>query len=610
MTAHFTLSQFWDVLAGALALSGDAFRQTVAVPTGLTPSLLVVFVAGLSLAIGQSFVLFVNRVTPVRFALSLLISAALFVVGYLVLVLSAWLITLLPWSIHVPLHTILVVFAMSYAPILFGCFGALPYFGRPLLWGLSIWHLLALVVGFSAVGGIPLFVAAAYVAFGWGVVQIAQHTIGQPLANLGRGIANAAAGVTLATESEEIVAAIEAELKQASSREQRRATSVQPVHTLQDPARSRSVLGVLIGLTTFAIVAYIIMIMLAPMHHALFGFQAGWPRLIQFIFDLAWIGVIAFVVAAFMAPLETLGYWAGWYGETVNTAAIGVSTTVSTGAVATAGGGKKISRYLVYLDGISQSSSHYLPDVETFLDALVKALPADVALIRGLMTYSVFNKPLDEDKAFGFLWALLDKVRFAHPASVLGMFINLRNITIVSVSADSRYGPLYNLGIAQVIYDALMAKGYKRGSGVPVTLIGYSGGGQMSAASAAFLKMAIKAPVDVISLAGVMSGTADFLQIESFEHLFGDKDSVQRFGEIIFASRWKIFSSSNWNKARKLGKIRFVLLGPVGHQVPGGLLDPAARLPDGRSNLQQTIDDITHILASERAPSAASAAPS
>ena len=609
MIAQFTLSQFWDVLAGALALSGDAFRQTAAMPSGLTPSLLVVFVAGLSEAIGQSVVLFVNRVTPVRFLVSLLISAALFVVGYLVLVLTAWLVTLLPWSVHVPLYTLFVVFAMSYAPILFGCFGALPYLGRPLLWGLSIWHLLALVVGFSAVSGTPLLVAAAYVAFGWGVVQIVQHTIGQPLANLGRDIANAAAGVTLATESDEIVAAIEANLKQASSREGQRAKSAQSDHPIGDPARSRDVLWVFIGLTTFAIVAYIVMIMLAPMHHALFGFQAGWPRLIQFIFDLAWIGVIAFVVAAFMAPLETLGYWAGWYGETVNTAAIGVSTTVSTGAVATTGKGKKIARYLVYLDGISQSSSHYLPDVETFLDALVKALPADVALIRGLMTYSVFNKPLDQDKTFGFLWTMLDKVRFAHPASVLGLFINLRNVLIVAVSADSRYGPLYNLGIAQVIYDALIAKGYKRNSGVPVTLIGYSGGGQMSAASAAFLKMAIKAPVDVISLAGVMSGTADFLKIESLEHLFGDKDNVQRLGEIFFASRWKIFSASNWNKARKIGKIRFVLLGPVGHQVPGGLLDPEARLPDGRSHLQQTVDDVTKILAGERT-TGASPAPS
>ena len=35
-------------------------------------------------------------------------------------------------------------------------------------------------------------------------------------------------------------------------------------------------------------------------------------RVVQLPFDLLWIVVIAVIVAAFMAPFETLGWWAGW----------------------------------------------------------------------------------------------------------------------------------------------------------------------------------------------------------------------------------------------------------------------------------------------------------
>jgi len=79
---------------------------------------------------------------------------------------------------------------------------------------------------------------------------------------------------------------------------------------------------------------------------------------------------------------------------------------------------------------------------------------------------------------------------------------------IVAVSADRRYGLIYNQGIAQVIYNGLRQRGYE-----PVnTLIGYSGGGQMSVASAPYLSPAILAPIDAISLGGV--------RIAHLEHLY------------------------------------------------------------------------------------------
>jgi len=93
-----------------------------------------------------------------------------------------------------------------------------------------------------------------------------------------------------------------------------------------------------------------------------------------------------------------------------------------------------------------------------------------------------------------------------------------------------------------------------------------------------------------------MSGNSRFLELEQLYHMTGSKDHVQILGPIMFPSRWKIFTLSYWNRAVRLGRITFIPLGPVGHQVPGGMLDPVAVLPDGRTNLVEVLDNIDLIL--------------
>jgi predicted Abi (CAAX) family protease len=87
------------------------------------------------------------------------------------------------------------------------------------------------------------------------------------------------------------------------------------------------------------------------------------------------------------------------------------------------------------------------------------------------------------------------------------------------------------------------------------------------------------------------------LVLEHLHHLVGDKDGVERIGPVMFPSRWKIALLSNWNRAKRLGRLTQISLGPVGHQVPGGMLDPDLKLPDGRTSLQQSIDYINDIVA-------------
>lgn len=635
-----TLSQVGELIRGAFGLNQATFRLVASLSNGLWLALLVVLLAGLSLAIGQSIILFINRVRPVRFVFSLLLNAILFTFGYIFLVISTWAITLLPASVNVPLPTLFKVLGLAYAPLLFSFLSALPHLGYPLQNLFSVWNLLAMVVAFSAVANTTLTASLSYVALGWIVKQLVENTIGQPIARFGQVVAEKVAGVDLAdnrSELREMVAARtrpaqpiglgiyepeQPEVQQlvyAAGRGDRQAVQAVtqaigtnasmaiPLNVMQtvDGADPLVELGqkagripkpVLLGLSLLgmAIVFILVSLLLVPIRDTLFGWHENLPRVFRWLFDLAWIGVVAVVFAGMLAPLETLGWWAGWFGDDLDTSAAAMQP--GTAPAPTTAAGNQISRYVVYLDGIAQSGDAYTPDIEDFLTALKPALPDDVELVSGLMMYSVLNKPLNQDRPLAFLWKTADKMRWQNPAALLGLMLNLRNVLIVAVSADKRYGPIYNQGIAQVIFDGLVKRGYRPGSGTPITLIGYSGGGQMSTAAAPYLKKAMGAPIDVISLGGVMSANNNVLQLEQLYHVVGKKDFVEWAGPLMFPGRWKIFPLSFWNRAKRRGNISIISAGPVGHQVPGGYMDPKAVLLDGRTHLQQTIEIILKIL--------------
>ena len=75
---------------------------------------------------------------------------------------------------------------------------------------------------------------------------------------------------------------------------------------------------------------------------------------------------------------------------------------------------------------------------------------------------------------------------------------------------------------------------------------------------------------------GLSSANSDILKLEHLYHLVGEKDSVERIGPIMFPGRWPVFPLSYWNRGKRRGKVTIIPMGPVGHQVPGGILRPPA----------------------------------
>jgi len=200
---------FREASLAALSLSPEGLAAVPDLPGIGVAGLLIVLLAGLSEAVGESVVLFVNRVRPARFALSLLVSALIFAFTYLFLAGSVYAVSRLLIGPDLPLRTVTVTVGVAYAPRMFGFLAFLPYFGQPLALALQGWSVLALLVAVRATQGASLAHALAAVALGALLLAVLQRTVGRPFAYVARRLRWLTAGVRLATPQE----AVELELE-------------------------------------------------------------------------------------------------------------------------------------------------------------------------------------------------------------------------------------------------------------------------------------------------------------------------------------------------------------------------------------------------------------
>jgi hypothetical protein len=198
------LDFFWQLVWGTLTLNLDTFQQIQALPLASRGALYIVLLAGLSQAIGQSIILFANRVKPIRFLLSLVIASILFLISYFFWATSTWAVKNVLFPPAISLESVYRTLGYAYAPQLFSFLVALPYFGVPISVGLSIWSLLALLVGLSI--SLRLTIEQAFICgvLGWIVLEVLQRTIGRPISAIGQRLSNKVAGVELMTDLKQV----------------------------------------------------------------------------------------------------------------------------------------------------------------------------------------------------------------------------------------------------------------------------------------------------------------------------------------------------------------------------------------------------------------------
>ncbi len=334
------------------------------------------------------------------------------------------------------------------------------------------------------------------------------------------------------------------------------------------------------------------------------------------VFTTLLVGIFSLIfISAVVAPLGSLGWWAGWFGEDLamdeDAAAhddglavddlaeslfpIGPQHPTTSGQPQAVDNGAA-THYIVYLSGIGAFTGSSIPREELpFVEALRTEVPAG-AVITDVFPYSVTNLGLTGERAFARIWRYIEALRPTHPNSLWLYLVVVRNMFQVMVSADRRYGPIYNLGVAREIWHSLLRHGYRFGSQIPITLIGASGGAQIAVGAANYLTKVIDAPLQIISLGGVIASDPGLLKIGHLYHLHGANDHVHMLGPLLFPGRWSITVNSAWNQAKKRGLITMKETGPADHVGENSQFDQHAFAPDGRSFFQITVDEVLAIL--------------
>lgn len=300
---------------------------------------------------------------------------------------------------------------------------------------------------------------------------------------------------------------------------------------------------------------------------------------------LLWVAgalLVLFVLVAIAIPLSALFWWAGWSRRDAGPPPPPTAAAPHPGP------------FLVYLSGVGDISGEYSTRYEdALLDAVAERVPG-LQVITDVFAYSWANVGLTGQGDLGWFWAWLNELRLnkGSPLSKAGKLINMRNALHVAVSADRRYGPVYNYGVAEMIIQGLLRRGYTLGGGAPVTLLGYSGGGQIALGVAGYIQATLRAPVQVISLAGIFNSSSSLARISAMTHIYGSRDKDQRLGERIFPARWPLFPGSHWGRALAAGRVELLCLGPMVHTGKGSYLDDTLTLPDGRTYMAATADAV------------------
>ncbi len=109
-------------------------------PQGLLAATALLILAGLSDGLGtRAPVLLINRIKPFAFAITLLVSALLFLGGAALWIWGAWLAATGLFGIHDKLAHFFVILSVAYAPFLFSALALLPLFGPAIRWVLRAW---------------------------------------------------------------------------------------------------------------------------------------------------------------------------------------------------------------------------------------------------------------------------------------------------------------------------------------------------------------------------------------------------------------------------------------------------------------------------------------
>ena len=177
------MADFFSLIGSALSLNRSALEAAAMAPGAVAAALWIAFLGGVSLMLGQSVVLFANRVSRRRFAACLAVAGLVYVAGLAVWGVSIWLSARI-FGLDIPTGAITFAVCVGQAPLLFGFFCLMPYVGTSLQRILMVYSLLVVVAAISAVLDIRVWQAALLAAIGWALRAGLDRVLTRPLSGV------------------------------------------------------------------------------------------------------------------------------------------------------------------------------------------------------------------------------------------------------------------------------------------------------------------------------------------------------------------------------------------------------------------------------------------
>jgi hypothetical protein len=192
------LAHLLQVIGLALRFTPDLAKNVAAYPRPALLALGVAMLAGISVLIGDSVVLFVNRVRPTRFAAGLALNGVLFAVSLAVEGGTIWLVARYGFGARQPLGMAVLIVFLGSAPLVFGFFSMAATLGPYVSRLLRVWSWLIVVLAVRDGFRLALWEALACVLLAQALIWGMTLAFRRPLGAINEGVWKAVTQASLA----------------------------------------------------------------------------------------------------------------------------------------------------------------------------------------------------------------------------------------------------------------------------------------------------------------------------------------------------------------------------------------------------------------------------
>jgi hypothetical protein len=199
------ISNVWNGIGAAMSLNPRVFEIVEQYPQSRWVILTIALLGGASLLLGQSVILFVNRVKPGRFAMSLLMNGIVFTIGLVVWGLGIWLVGKIFFDDPPTLGVVTRLVGLSAAPYVFGFLVLAPYLGNFFGRAISVWSFLVMLAAINYVDPGGFFEALVVVGLGWVLMLLLTNVVGKPVIALRNNLWHRITGSNMDTSVQDIL---------------------------------------------------------------------------------------------------------------------------------------------------------------------------------------------------------------------------------------------------------------------------------------------------------------------------------------------------------------------------------------------------------------------